>query len=83
MTEIEEKIGYAFRDPALLERALTTPACRMSNPTVADNQRLEFLGDAVFGLLTSRRAASPSAARISSPAPCWPRPASGSVWTGS
>ena len=53
MTEIEEKIGYTFRDHSLLERALTTPACRMSNPNVADNQRLEFLGDAVFGLLSA------------------------------
>ena len=53
MTEIEEKIGYEFRDLALLERALTTPACRMSNPDAADNQRLEFLGDAVFGLLSA------------------------------
>ena len=63
MTKIEEKIGYEFHDPALLDRALTTPACRMSNPNVADNQRLEFLGDAVFaaypdeqeGRLTVRR----------------------------
>ena len=53
MTELEEKIGYEFRDPALLDRALTTPACRMSNPQAADNQRLEFLGDAVFGLLSA------------------------------
>ena len=53
MTELEEKIGYEFRDPALLDRALTTPACRMSDPAAADNQRLEFLGDAVLGLLSA------------------------------
>ncbi len=53
MTEIEEKIGYRFRDPKLLDRALTTPSCRMSDPHVADNQRLEFLGDAVVGLLAA------------------------------
>ena len=53
MTELEEKLGYEFRNPALLDRALTTPACRMSNPQAADNQRLEFLGDAVFGLLSA------------------------------
>lgn len=51
--ELEEKIGYAFKDAALLERALTTPACRMDRPDVLDNQRLEFLGDAVFGLLSA------------------------------
>lgn len=53
MTEIEEKIDYAFRDPALLDRALTTPSCKMSDPSAVDNQRLEFLGDAVFGFLAA------------------------------
>ena len=53
MTEIERKIGYAFKDVSLLETALTTPACRMDHPEVEDNQRLEFLGDAVFGLLSA------------------------------
>lgn len=53
MTEIEERIGYAFRDSSLLEAALTTPACRMERPEIEDNQRLEFLGDAVFGLLSA------------------------------
>lgn len=51
--DLEEKIGYTFKNTALLERALTTPACRMIDPTVKDNQRLEFLGDAVFGLLSA------------------------------
>ena len=53
MTELERKIGYAFRDSSLLARALTTPACRMDHPEDGDNQRLEFLGDAVFGLLSA------------------------------
>ena len=53
MTELERKIGYMFRDAALLSRALTTPACRMDHPEGGDNQRLEFLGDAVFGLLSA------------------------------
>ena len=53
MTELEERIGYAFRDAALLERALATPSVRMSSPGEKDNQRLEFLGDAVFGLLSA------------------------------
>lgn len=48
-------IGYQFRDSALLERALTTPACRMDHPNTLDNQRLEFLGDAVLGLLAADR----------------------------
>ncbi len=53
MTEIEKKLGYTFKDSRLLERALTTPACKMSNPSAIDNQRLEFLGDAVIGLLSA------------------------------
>ncbi|MCQ2389186.1 MAG: putative dsRNA-binding protein [Kiritimatiellae bacterium] len=53
MTELETKLGYAFKDASLLETALTTPACRMDRSDVEDNQRLEFLGDAVFGLLSA------------------------------
>lgn len=53
MTELEEKIGYCFQTPALLELALATPAVRMTTPDAQDNQRLEFLGDAVIGLLSA------------------------------
>ena len=42
-------IGYTFRTPALLLQALTHPS--MSSPTRADNQRLEFLGDRILGLV--------------------------------
>ena len=50
-----EIFGYEFRDDALLEEALTTPAYRMVAPGARDNQRLEFLGDAVLGLLAADR----------------------------
>ena len=50
-----EMFGYEFRDAALLETALTTPSYRMDRPEAADNQRLEFLGDAVLGLLSAER----------------------------
>ena len=53
MTELEERIGYVFKNPALLERALATPSIRMIKPDAKDNQRLEFLGDAVIGLLSA------------------------------
>ena len=53
MTELEKRIGYRFKDASLLEAALVTPACRMEHPGIEDNQRLEFLGDAVFGLLSA------------------------------
>lgn len=43
---------YDFRDPTLLRTALTVPAPNRREP---DNQRLEFLGDAVLQLLASER----------------------------
>ncbi len=48
----DDPIPYAFRDPALLRRALTVPAPNRPDP---DNQRLEFLGDAVLELLISEK----------------------------
>lgn len=45
--------GYAFKNKALLEEALTTPSYKMTRPDARDNQRLEFLGDAVLGLIAS------------------------------
>ena len=50
-----EIFGYAFENAALLEEALTTPAYRMDVPVAKDNQRLEFLGDAVLGMLSAER----------------------------
>ena len=46
-------LGYEFRNPAIAKEALTTPSFRMSEPSARDNQRLEFLGDAVLGLLAT------------------------------
>ena len=50
-----EIFGYQFKDEALLEEALTTPSYRMDVPSAKDNQRLEFLGDAVLGMLSAER----------------------------
>ena len=49
----DEIFGYRFSKKELLEEALTTPSCRMDRPGVKDNQRLEFLGDSVLGLLSA------------------------------
>jgi len=46
-------LGYEFGNQSLVEEALTTPSFRMSSPSARDNQRLEFLGDAVLGLLAT------------------------------
>ena len=53
---LERTLGYAFKSRPLLEKALTNPSYRADHAgeKVEDNQRLEFLGDAVFGLLTAQ-----------------------------
>jgi len=53
---LEKRMGYRFKKKALLEAALTHPSYRYENPEVlSDNQRLEFLGDSVLGLLAADR----------------------------
>ena len=52
--------NYTFRNPGLLDEALTTPAYRMTFPDARDNQRLEFLGDAVLDFLAADRLYSES-----------------------
>ena len=46
---LEERLGHRFDAPELLVRAVTHSS--MSSPTRQDNQRLEFLGDRVLGLV--------------------------------
>jgi ribonuclease-3 len=51
---LEQRIGYGFRDKALLERALTHISALPGGATrVNSYQRLEFLGDHVLGLVIS------------------------------
>lgn len=47
--EFEEKLGYVFNDKRLLETALTHPSYDFEHGAhKKDNQRLEFLGDAIL-----------------------------------
>jgi ribonuclease-3 len=46
---LEQRLGHAFADPALLERALT----HSSANSIRSNERLEFLGDRVLGLVVA------------------------------
>lgn len=51
-TQVETAIGHRFAHPDMLERALTHRSHRQHSPN-DDNERLEFLGDRVLGLVTS------------------------------
>ena len=50
LTLLEQKLGVQFNDYSLLSRALTHRSFLNENPETAleDNERLEFLGDAVL-----------------------------------
>jgi ribonuclease-3 len=52
---LEARIGYRFRDRGLLEHALThkSRAAEDASGGVIDNESLEFLGDAVLGLIVA------------------------------
>ena len=53
--ELQARIDYRFRDRGLLEHALThkSRAAEDASGGVADNESLEFLGDAVLGLVVA------------------------------
>lgn len=67
LDELEQSLGYTFRDRALLDRALTHSSSANELLTAAhgedgksaddpgrrDNERLEFLGDSILGWLVS------------------------------
>ncbi|MEO0399428.1 MAG: ribonuclease III [Pseudomonadota bacterium] len=52
LAALEVRVSHAFKDRALLERALTHSSLSASSNT-GDLERLEFLGDRVLGLLTA------------------------------
>lgn len=53
-TDLEQALGYRFTDRELLQQALTHPSFRAETSACSgDNQRLEFLGDAVLGLVAA------------------------------
>ena len=52
----EERIGYSFSNKDLIRQALTHRSYRFEQQEVEwDNERLEFLGDAVLGFLVAAR----------------------------
>jgi len=60
---LERTLKHRFRDPALLQQALTHSSLAFeqslqggpdNKPAIVDNEKLEFLGDAVLGLLVAQ-----------------------------
>lgn len=53
LSKLEKLIGYTFKERALLEQALchSSYANEHTGKTIQDNERLEFLGDAVINLI--------------------------------
>ncbi|HEX9080590.1 MAG TPA: ribonuclease III [Desulfuromonadaceae bacterium] len=49
--QLEERLGHGFRDRGLAVRALTHPSLEHEQAGEGDYQRMEFLGDAVLGML--------------------------------
>jgi ribonuclease-3 len=49
----EQKLGHSFRDPSLLDRALTHAS--VTDQRLESNERMEFLGDSVLGLVVAER----------------------------
>jgi ribonuclease-3 len=52
---LDEVLGYRFRDPELGETALAHPSYAHERDGSRGNERLEFLGDAVLGMIVAHR----------------------------
>lgn len=55
MSELEQLLGYTFREPALLELALThsSRSNELGRGHLGCNERLEFLGDSILGFVVA------------------------------
>ena len=54
-TALMDKLGYRFRDPRLLEKALTHSSyANEGRHGLESNERLEFLGDSVLGVVAAK-----------------------------
>ncbi len=52
---LQKVLGVSFKNLSLLEQALVHSSYINENPAVASNERLEFLGDVVLGLIVAER----------------------------
>jgi len=55
ISALQKALGILFNNPALLEQALVHSSYANENPALAaSNERLEFLGDAILGLIIAQ-----------------------------
>jgi ribonuclease-3 len=57
LASLQQSLGISFNDPSLLEQAVVHSSYVNENPGLApvSNERLEFLGDAILGLVTAEK----------------------------
>ena len=57
LAALQQTLGISFNDPSRLEQALVHSSYVNENPSIApaSNERLEFLGDAVLGLVVAEK----------------------------
>lgn len=53
LLELQNRIGYRFRDASLLQKALTHKSYAHESGNEAHNESMEFLGDSVLGFLVT------------------------------
>ena len=52
-SKLEKRIGYSFKDPTILEEALTHSSYMHDRKISYCNERFEFLGDALLSIITA------------------------------
>ncbi len=55
IADLQNKLKINFKDSSLLRQALTHSSFVNENPGIISNERLEFLGDAVLGLVIGEK----------------------------
>ncbi len=55
LAALERRLGHTFRDPALIERALTHASWANEHPPALDQEPLAFVGDAALGLVVAEQ----------------------------
>jgi ribonuclease-3 len=63
LAALEQRLGHHFRDPALVQRALTHASYANEHPPAQDQEPLAFLGDAALGLVVAEQLIAEDAGR--------------------